>query len=102
VLVLMEIEARLQFQHRFGPLFYGLKKLRLSVTASLFLCGINSVRGARLFARSWRATCACRLRDTPDVDPGSSLASAGFALLLFFFREVTREVMVSPCEVTEL
>jgi hypothetical protein len=40
--------------------------------------------------------------DMPDAGRGSSPASAGFARPLLFFREVTREVMVPPCEVTHL
>jgi hypothetical protein len=39
-------------------------------------------------------------RDNPDGDPGSSPSISGFALPLLFFREVTREVMLAPCEVT--
>jgi hypothetical protein len=38
--------------------------------------------------------------DMLDGDPSSSLASAGFALPHLFLCEVTREVMVPPCEVT--
>ena len=50
--VLMEIEARLQFQHRFSPFFMGAKKLLRSVTASLFLRCINRVRARRFLPGS--------------------------------------------------
>ena len=49
--VLMELEARLEFQHRFSPFFMRAKKLRPSVTAPLFftLFSVNAASVLELY-----------------------------------------------------
>jgi hypothetical protein len=54
------------------------------------------------FLLSTCATFACSRGDTPDGDRGSSPASADFSPQRPCDREVTREVMVWPREVTHV